>query len=152
MSENTSRPWPTVVERTKLVPAHGRTRREVERLLGVLGKATAEEIETKAALAKDASRLTLLAMHRAGEAHIVGWSRNSQGGPWSRVWALGPGEDVPRPSPVPRTRKGSPFGGDERTPGLQMHYVRRSVFAGGVNPWTGVDVSQMRNRIGAPTT
>lgn len=137
MSENTTRPWPSVVERTKPAPAHGRTRREVERLLGVLGKATAEEIETKAALAKDASRLTLLAMHKAGEAHIVGWARNSQGGPWSRVWALGPGEDVQRPSPVPRTRKGSPFGGDERTPGLQMHYVFKSVFADGKNPWAG---------------
>lgn len=40
----------------------------------------------------------------------------------------------------------------ERTPGIPMNYVIKSVFVGGKNPWEGIDVSQMRNKIGVSTT
>lgn len=37
-------------------------------------------------------------LHKAGKAHVVGWTRNGSRGPMTKVVAFGPGDDLPRPT------------------------------------------------------
>ena len=66
----------------------------------------------------------------------------ADGGSRAALWVLGPGQNAPRPAPKPRASRGyvakySPFSDGERTADLSMDYPVKSVFVGGVNPWTG---------------
>lgn len=40
-------------------------------------------------------------LHKAGLVHIVGWTRNGDRGPMTKIVAFGPGEDMPRPAKLP---------------------------------------------------
>lgn len=40
-------------------------------------------------------------LHKAGLVHIVGWTRNGDRGPMTKIVAFGPGEDKPRPARLP---------------------------------------------------
>lgn len=40
-------------------------------------------------------------LHRLGLVHIVGWTRNGDRGPMTKIVAFGPGEDRPRPAKLP---------------------------------------------------
>lgn len=37
-------------------------------------------------------------LHQEGLVHIVGWTRNGERGPMTKIVAFGPGEDMPRPA------------------------------------------------------
>lgn len=39
----------------------------------------------------------LIELHELGLVHVVGWTRNGDRGPLTKVVAFGPGEDLPRP-------------------------------------------------------
>lgn len=135
--------WPTVREKAvpvvspkSLIP-NGPVSHAAAKALQEMEQGTSTEIERRAGLIDSASRVALRKMHEAKLIHIADWHRDDPRGPWSRVWRWGSGVDAERPAQLERVRKGSPFGDDERTPGLQMDYAFKSVFAGGVNPWTG---------------
>lgn len=61
------------------------------------------ELSVKLAISERAARFRVNDLHAAGRIHITRWERFSPHGAPSRMWALGPGEDAPRPKPVPRT-------------------------------------------------
>ena len=75
-----------------------------------------------------------------GNARICAWERFHEKSAPRAIWALGSEPNAERPAPKPRqsramVAKGSPFGDDERTPGLPMVYPVKTAFVGGVNPW-----------------
>jgi hypothetical protein len=44
-----------------------------------------------------------------GRAHVIGWRKGSRGGPPAAIYAIGPGENVPRPSAQTLAEKGKLF-------------------------------------------
>lgn len=132
----------------------GLGRQEIVEALAEVGEATCTELERLCDMSNPSVNDAMRRLRADGLVHVKCWSRVGAKGSFSRVWVLGPGVDAPRPAPPTRVRKSSPFRDDagERTPGIPMDYVIKSVFVGGKNPWAGIDVSQMRNKIGASTT
>ncbi|WP_213761794.1 hypothetical protein [Caballeronia sp. dw_19] len=61
------------------------------------------ELAVKIGVSERAARFRVNDLHAAGRIHITRWERFSPHGAPSRMWALGPGEDAPRPKPIPRT-------------------------------------------------
>ena len=105
-----------------------------------LGRGSCADIERWGGIAEGGSRVALRDLHTLGVARICAWERFHAKSPPRAIWALGSEQNAERPAPKPRPSramlaKGSPFGDDERTPGLPMVYPVKSVFAGGVNPW-----------------
>lgn len=48
-------------------------------------------------LKKQSALDALNELHAAGKVHIVAWTRNGDRGPMTKVFAFGPGQDVPHP-------------------------------------------------------
>lgn len=131
----------------------GLGRQEIVEALTEVGEATCTELGRLCGMSNPSVNDALRRLRADGDVHVARWSRVGAKGSFSRVWVLGCGEDAPRPVPPPRVRNQSVNSGlGEATPGIPMDYPRKSVFVGGKNPWEGVDVSQMRNKIGASTT
>lgn len=105
-----------------------------------LGRGSCADIERWGGIAEGGSRAALWDLHAKGVARICAWERFHEKSAPRAIWALGSEPNAERPAPKPRqsramVAKGSPFGDDERTPGLPMVYPVKSLFAGGVNPW-----------------
>ena len=120
---------------------------EVQAALAVLGEATCRDLEVRCEMSNPSVNAALLKLKAAGLAYVKEWTRIPPKCAFSRVWTLGRGEDAPRPKPTPRVRETVSKSLGEATPGIPMDFVVKSVFVGGKNPWTGIDVSQMRNKI-----
>lgn len=54
-------------------------------------------VATKLGLHLSTADRMLNALHAAGQVHVVGWTRNGDRGPMTKIVAFGPGQDVPRP-------------------------------------------------------
>lgn len=57
------------------------------------------ELSVKLGISNRAAGFRVNDLHAAGRIHITRWERFSPHGVPSRIWALGPGEDAPRPEP-----------------------------------------------------
>lgn len=136
----------------KRIRPPGRGKQEVLAALELLGESTRYDLGVHCKMPDASAQVALNQLKADGLVHVSRWTRAENACAYARVWKLGAGEDAPRPGPAPRVRKAVGVTLGDRTPGLPMDYVIKSVFVGGKNPWTGVDVSQMRNRIGASTT
>lgn len=58
------------------------------------------ELSAKLGISNRAAGFRVNDLHAAGRVHITKWERFSPHGAPSRMWALGPGEDAPRPKPI----------------------------------------------------
>jgi hypothetical protein len=59
------------------------------------------ELAVKLGICERPARFRVNALYAAGKIHITRWERFSPHGKPSRMWALGAGEDAPRPRPIP---------------------------------------------------
>ena len=60
------------------------------------------ELAVKIGISERAARFRVNDLHAAGKIHITRWERFSQHGVATRIWALGAGQDAPRPKPIPQ--------------------------------------------------
>lgn len=115
---------------------------EVRSMLKDYGPLTATQMVERCDIKSNTLRHNVDRLHAAGELHVAGWTEPQRSCQASAIFALGAGQDAPKPPKKPKTRTPKVTKAQEaekwvRTEGLQMVYPIKSVFAGGVNPWTG---------------
>ena len=90
------------------------SRASVLRMLEDIGPMTSKELALLHALAVGTTDRTLRSLHRDGYVRIKSWEHPPKGRP-AALWAIGEGEDAPRPGRIPKEVKNA------------RHYARKKM-------------------------